>query len=187
MTSLLGDIQAQLAADLCRFNQELAAFIDMLPLDLSQFPADHISLRCHQSGTADGWRQALMQQGQLLSENRVNGRRICLFSLSQPLSVGPWQIDCVELPYPGNKHYPHEGWEHIELVIGGDAADFHARVLALLPDTLLCDRNITLKFSNPQVEGEILANPTLAVSNGTVTIKLHPHSIREVIASERHG
>ena len=42
-----------------------------------------------------------MQCGTLLSESMINGRPICLFDLSQPLAVGPWQIDCVELPYPG--------------------------------------------------------------------------------------
>ena len=35
-----------------------------------------------------------------------------MFDLNQPLRVGPWLIDCVELPYPGEKRYPHEGWEH---------------------------------------------------------------------------
>lgn len=185
MKNLVSNTQAELTADLCRFNQALVVFMDMLAIDLSQFSADHISLRCHKSDTADRWRQALMQQGQLLSESIINGRRICLFSLFQPLYVGPWQIDCVELPYPGAKHYPHQGWEHVELVIGGDAEGFHARALALLPDAVLGDSNIKLKFSNPQTEGERLANPTLAVSNGTVTIKFHSHSIRDVVASEQ--
>jgi len=30
-----------------------------------------------------------------------------------------------------------------------------------------------------------LPNPTLAVTDGEVTIKFHPHSIREIVASEQ--
>jgi len=30
-----------------------------------------------------------------------------------------------------------------------------------------------------------LPNPTLAITDGTVTIKFHPYSIRDVVASEQ--
>lgn len=90
-----------LRLDLPRFEQALQQFAARLQLDLSSFTADHISLRCHQNATAERWRQGLMQCGTLLSESMINGRPICLFDLQQPLAVGPWRIDCVELPYPG--------------------------------------------------------------------------------------
>ncbi|WP_273876845.1 VOC family protein, partial [Serratia marcescens] len=67
----------------------------------------------------------------------INGRPICLFDLQQPLAVGPWRIDCVELPYPGEKRYPHEGWEHVELVLSGDPQTLHARALSHLADEAL--------------------------------------------------
>ncbi|MBW7983333.1 VOC family protein [Enterobacillus tribolii] len=176
---------SELDADLARFTGLLEALAQKLGLDLSQFRADHISLRCHQNATADRWRHGLMQCGDLLSENNINGRPICLFTLRQPLTVGSWQIDCVELPYPGEKRYPHEGWEHVELVIDGDPQTLHPRALALLPDAALLTPGIKLKFSAPQGEGERLPNPTLAVSDGQVTIKFHPYDIRDVVASER--
>ncbi|MBI3310395.1 MAG: VOC family protein [Serratia liquefaciens] len=174
-----------LALDLPRFEQALSRFADKLHLDLSQFTADHISLRCHQNATADRWRQGLQQCGSLLSEAMINGRPICLFDLQQPLKLGPWLIDCVELPYPGNKRYPHEGWEHVELVLSGDPATLYARALSHLPDEALLAPGIKLKQSSPQGEGERLPNPTLAITDGTVTIKFHPYSIREVVASEQ--
>lgn len=40
-----------LLADLPRFEQQLVAFATQLNLDLTQFCADHISLRCHQAET----------------------------------------------------------------------------------------------------------------------------------------
>lgn len=46
-----------LALDLPRFEQALDQFAAKLQLDLSQFSADHISVRCHQDATAERWRQ----------------------------------------------------------------------------------------------------------------------------------
>ncbi|MGL6020282.1 MAG: VOC family protein [Gibbsiella quercinecans] len=174
-----------LALDLPRFTQTLAQFADKLDLDLSLFTADHIAVRCHQDATAERWRHGLLQCGTLLSQAMINGRPICLFDLATPLQIGPWQIDCVELPYPGEKRYPHEGWEHVELVIGGDPAALYANALQHLPDAALLAPGIKLKYSAPKGEGERLANPTLAISDGNVTLKFHPYSIREVVASER--
>ncbi|HFI5308301.1 VOC family protein [Serratia liquefaciens] len=174
-----------LALDLPRFEQALSQFAEKLHLDLSQFTADHVSLRCHQNTTAERWRLGLEQCGSLLSEAMINGRPICLFDLQQPLKVGPWQIDCVELPYPGDKRYPHEGWEHVELVLSGEPATLYARALAHLPDEALLAPGIKLKQSSPKGEGERLPNPTLAITDGTVTIKFHPYSIRDIVASEQ--
>lgn len=174
-----------LALDLPRFEQALSQFAEKLHLDLSQFTADHVSLRCHQNTTAERWRLGLEQCGSLLSEAMINGRPICLFDLQQPLKVGPWLIDCVELPYPGDKRYPHEGWEHVELVLSGEPATLYARALAHLPDEALLAPGIKLKQSSPKGEGERLPNPTLAITDGSVTIKFHPYSIRDIVASEQ--
>ncbi|AEF46004.1 protein of unknown function DUF991 [Serratia sp. AS12] len=174
-----------LALDLPRFEQALSQFAEKLHLDLSQFSADHISVRCHQNTTAERWRQGLQQCGSLLSEATINGRPIYLFDLHQPLQVGPWLIDCVELPYPGDKRYPHEGWEHVELVLSGEPASLYARALSHLPDEALLAPGIKLKQSSPKGEGERLPNPTLAITDGSVTIKFHPYSIREIVASEQ--
>ncbi|KEY57943.1 YecM protein [Serratia sp. DD3] len=186
MTDLLSINELNdLALDLPRFEQALSEFAQKLHLELSQYHADHISLRCHQDSTAERWRQGLLQCGVLLSENIINGRVICLFDLTVPLQVGPWQIDCIELPYPGKKRYPHEGWEHVELVLAGDPATLYTRALEQLADEALLQPGISLKQSWPKSEDESLANPTLAVSDGQVTIKFHPHSIRDVVTNGR--
>lgn len=185
MSGLRNIVELQdLLTDLPCFEQKLVIFAAKLTLDLTQFSADHISLRCHQTETAQRWRSGLEQCGHLMSESQINGRPICLFKLAQPLAVGPWQIDCVELPYPGKTHYPHEGWEHIELVLPGDPQTLHQRALALLPATL--PEGISSKFSSPQGEHERLANPTLAVSDGEITIKFHPYTLWQIVDSERN-
>nr|WP_313906615.1 VOC family protein [Shewanella algae] len=42
-----------------------------------------------------------------------------------------------------------------------------------------------LKASSPKGEAERLANPTLAFKAGGVCVKVHPHSIQAIIASEQ--
>ncbi|MEE3661324.1 VOC family protein [Brenneria sp. g21c3] len=177
-------LSEDLALDLLRFEQELNRFAALLRLDLSQFSADHISLRCHQFATAERWKAQMLRRGTLFSEKMINGRIICLFILDAKINVGPWRIDCIELPWPGKKHYPHEGWEHVELVLPGDPETLHQRALACLSDDALRSPGVKFNFSSPQGENERLPNPTLAVSNGKVTIKFHSCDIRDIVISE---
>ncbi len=173
-----------ITADLPRFAGALAALSARLGLDVAPLEADHISLRCHQNTTAERWRRGFEQCAQLLSENQINGRPICLYKLNTPLVVGHWHFSVVELPWPGEKRYPHEGWEHIEIVLPGDPQTLNARALALLSDDGLSQPGIVVKTSSPKGEHERLPNPTLAVSDGSVTIKFHPWSIEDIVASE---
>lgn len=175
---------ADIAEDLPRFTGALTALAERLGLDISPLNADHISLRCHQNTTAERWRAGLEQCGELLSENIINGRPICLFRLYQPVCVAHWQFHVVELPWPGEKRYPHEGWEHIEIVLPGEPQTLNARALALLSDNGLSQPDISVKTSAPKGEHERLPNPTLAVTDGKVTIKFHPWSIEAIVASE---
>ena len=173
-----------IASDLPRFTHALDELSRRLGLDITPLTADHISLRCHQNATAERWRRGFEQCGELLSENMINGRPICLFKLHEPVQVAHWQFSIVELPWPGEKRYPHEGWEHIEIVLPGDPETLNARALALLSDEGLSLPGISVKTSSPKGERERLPNPTLAVTDGKVTIKFHPWSIEEIVASE---
>ena len=174
-----------IASDLPRFTHALDELSLRLGLNITPLTADHISLRCHQNATAERWRRGFEQCGELLSENIINGRPICLFKLHEPVCVQHWQFSIVELPWPGEKRYPHEGWEHIEIVLPGEAQTLNARALALLSDHGLSQPGIFVKTSSPKGERERLPNPTLAVSDGSVTIKFHPWSIETIVASER--
>ncbi len=174
-----------IVADLPRFTDALTGLAARLGLDIAPLDADHISLRCHQNATAERWRKGFEQCGGLLSENIINGRPICLFKLAQPVKVAHWAFSVVELPWPGEKRYPHEGWEHIEIVLPGEPETLNARAVALLSDEGLCQKGIAVKTSAPKGEHERLPNPTLAVTDGAVTIKFHPWSIETIVASER--
>lgn len=174
-----------ISADLPRFTLAFTELSTRLGLDIAPLMADHISLRCHQNATAERWRRGFEQCGELLSENIINGRPICLFRLHEPVCVAHWKFHVVELPWPGEKRYPHEGWEHIEIVLPGDPHTLNARALALLADDGLSQPGIVVKTSSPKGEHERLPNPTLAVTDSKVTVKFHPWSIEEIVASER--
>lgn len=174
-----------ISADLRRFTDDLHQLVTRLGLNTADLNADHISLRCHQNATAERWRRGFEQCGELLSETVINGRPICLFRLSAPVQVAHWEFTIVELPWPGEKRYPREGWEHIEIVLPGAPETLNARALALLCDEGLSQPGIVVKTSSPKGDRERLPNPTLAVTDGNVTVKFHPWSIEDIVASEQ--
>lgn len=90
----------------------------------------------------------------------------------------------VELPWPGEKRYPHEGWEHIEIVLPGEPETLNARALVLLSDKGLSQPGIVVKTRSPRGEREHLPNPPLTVTDGNVTVKFHPRSIEDIVGSE---
>lgn len=184
--SILSSIKEleDLSLGLSLFEQNILTLANQVELTLTDLYCDHISVRCNQNTTAERWHHGFSQCARLLSNKPINGRPISLFELNKPLTLAGLTIDCVELPYPGNKFYRHEGWEHIELVLSCPPAELHARALDRLSDRGLLLKGIELKMSNPPGAGEHLANPTLAVSDGLITIKFHPYSIKEIIASE---
>lgn len=171
-------------ADLPRFAADITAFAARLGLETQGLEVDHIALRCHETATAERWRQGLEACAVLLSENQINGRTICLYKLPQPLMLAHWPISVIELPWPGARRYAHQGWEHIEVVLRTERAMLNASALALLSDESLTAPDISIKTSHPVGRHERLPNPTLAVTDGKVTIKFHPWSIEEIVASE---
>ncbi len=173
-----------LSEDLLSFSPLLGAFAARLGLNLAIYPVDHIALRCHQEATAQRWYEGWRLCGRCFKEDRVNGRTIALFHLPAPIEFGGLRIDCVELPWPGQRRYAHEGWEHIEIVLPGPARSLAQRALSLLSDTALASPDIRIKQSTPRGEIEALPNPTLAVTDGRVTIKFHPHGLPAIVAGE---
>jgi len=150
---------------------------------------DHVALRVNDIATAESLLAEFKQRGEIISDSIINGRPIYIIVLAEPVTLGDWQIDCVELPFPA-KHYPQQGWEHIELVLPGNATTMLEleQALALVNpniDTVLAnDRSIKVKRSAPQAAGETLANPTIAFKQGDICIKVHSAGIKAVVASE---
>lgn len=185
------------------FEAEILKLLDDLHLTALNLECDHVALRVNSIASADAIKHDLSAVGRVISDNQINGRSILIFALDTPLQLGCFSIDCIELPYPSDKVYPQEGWEHIELILPSTAQDCstlatlvsaQCPLLApLLDETHSGDtalpipselRQVKVKMSSPKGDKERLPNPTIAFKRGNVCIKLHPHGIKTVIASE---
>ncbi|MGF1737505.1 VOC family protein [Photobacterium satsumensis] len=187
-----GLLPEQMLAELPAFMAKIERLAEQLGLSLAGYQADHIALRVNDWEIAEQLHQAWLAYGTEWSTNEINGRPIVVIGFDTPLSCGPWQIEALELPYPGEKSYPQEGWEHVEFVIPSKAADTDALKVSLdqaFPELAsqwdkLADKGIKVKASSPSGEKERLSNPTYAFKHDGVCIKLHPHSLKAVIESE---
>ncbi|MGE6434512.1 VOC family protein [Shewanella baltica] len=194
------------------FEAQILALLETLDLADKALVCDHVALRVNSIASADALRDAFSCVGKIISDNIINGRTILIIELDTPLTLGQFSIACVELPYPSDKIYPQEGWEHIELVIDSKATECDTlsqdllalcpKLSALLPSeqaaepVQLCSQDLSsqglaslagikIKMSSPKGDKERLANPTIAFKRDDVCIKVHPHGIKAVIASEQ--
>lgn len=194
------------------FEAQILALLETLDLADKALVCDHVALRVNSIASADALRYAFSRVGKIISDNIINGRTILIIELDIPLTLGQFSIACVELPYPSDKVYPQEGWEHIELVIDSKATECDTlsrdllalcpKLSALLPSEQAAEpvpssslglnsqgiaslAGIKIKMSSPKGDKERLANPTIAFKRDDVCIKVHPHGIKAVIASEQ--
>ena len=182
--------QTALLADFQDFEQKIQALAAEIHLDLSQYEIDHLSLRVNYEQTANAWLTRLLAYGSVLSDNQINGRVIYLIQLHEPLYLAKQWIDVVELPFPKDKHYPQETWEHIEVVVPFLPNETAAEWLARIKNTFLRNQpeRFTVKMSEPKGCGETLLNLSVAVSfvdkrQNPTCIKFHPYSIKQIVSA----
>lgn len=179
----------QLSDSLAEFSTQISDFITELGLQ-QLTECDHVALRVNSNETADELTAAFARQGEIISNNVINGRPIMIIKLAQPLQIAGRQVPCIELPYP-NKPYPQEGWEHVELVLPHNAQNCEALQMQLisiapkLTHIFAGTSDINIKSSSPSSATERLANPTIAFKRGNLCVKVHPHPIETIIASEK--
>ncbi|ABM00320.1 VOC family protein [Shewanella amazonensis] len=173
------------------FETRILALVDKLGLTDLKLECDHASLRVNTREAADKLTESFSHLGCIISNNMINGRPILIIKLHTALNLGPFTVPCIELPYPGSKQYPSEGWEHIELVLACNATDCDTLEQALVAEVpsigavLAGDSPFKVKRSSPQGDAERLPNPTLAFGLDGLTVKVHPHGIEAIVASEQ--
>ncbi|MBB1364228.1 VOC family protein [Shewanella sp. SR44-4] len=186
------------------FSQRISVFIHRLGLDNLALNCDHAALRVNDNQTAQLLVDEFSQHGKIISNNIINGRPILIIKLAEPLVIGAMKIQCVELPFPSDKSYPVEGWEHIELVFPSQAQTCDELVAELIEKVpLLADviagntiagntiagsdenSDIKVKQSSPKGDKERLANPTIAFKANGICVKVHPHDIQQIVESEQ--
>lgn len=88
-----------------------------MKINLTDYQIDHLALRANSKEKAKNWLTELLKYGKILSSNIVNHRPIYLIELDEPVNFIGQPVDVIELPFPKNKQYPQETWEHIEIVM----------------------------------------------------------------------
>ena len=181
--------QTALFADFQDFEQKIQTLAAEIHLDLSQYEIDHLSLRVNYEQTANTWLTRLLAYGSVLSDNLINGRVIYLIQLHEPLRLAQQEVDVVELPFPKDKHYPQETWEHIEVVVPFLPNETAAEWLARIKNTFWGNQSerFTVKTSETKGDGEKLLNLSVAVSfldktQNPTCIKFHPYSIKQIVS-----
>ncbi|WP_032091980.1 VOC family protein [Necropsobacter rosorum] len=175
-------------SDFIEFERKIIALAAAMALPLQAYPIDHLAVRVNQRKDAEQWLTVLLKCGTILSDNIINGRPIYLIKLNKPLRFCDQDVDIIELPFPKNKLYPQHAWEHIEVVIPflykESTEEWVKRINALFLWNKLTD--LSVKVSEPKVEGERLPNPSVAVSfaqqsDNHTCIKVHPYHIKKII------
>ncbi|PNH97123.1 VOC family protein [Vibrio diazotrophicus] len=184
----------QMKQNLENFIEKIQQLTTVLQIDLSAYQLDHIAMRINELELAKLAHQAWAQEGEVISQTQINGRPIIVIAFNQPLVIKTWHIECLELPYPAKgKIYPEQSWEHVEFVVPSDAQtadDYLEHLKQVFPDLALnwgklVDKGVKVKLSSPKGEGERLNNPTVAFKWQGVCIKLHPHSLKNIVESEQ--
>ena len=99
------------------FEEKILSLASEMALILTDYEIDHMAVRVNHCKTAKSYLDLFVKKGRIVSDNLINGRVIYLVELEQPITFLGQKVSIVELPYPKDKIYPREGWEHIEIVI----------------------------------------------------------------------
>ena len=170
------------------FERKIQALATEMRVNLTDYVIDHLALRVNSSEMGQNWLVRLLKCGTILADNLVNGRVIYLIQLDEPLPFLNQFIDIIELPFPKDKTYRYETWEHIEFVLPFLAKESTNEWITRVQSIFLWNQfdALTIKVSEPKAEGELLPNPSIAVSlknnlQNHTSIKVHPYSIKKIV------
>ena len=170
------------------FEEKILSLASEMALILTDYEIDHMAVRVNHCKTAKSYLDLFVKKGRIVSDNLINGRVIYLVELEQPITFLGQKVSIVELPYPKDKIYPREGWEHIEIVIPflpqESVADWCERIKKQFQLNQLI--HLKVKVDEPKADGEKLLNPSIAVSfvdkqQNHTCIKVHPYNIKQII------
>jgi len=101
---------------------------------------DHLSYRVANFGEYENARKSLLDYGEIITENIINGRPIAVFRLNDLLISDYFAVNCLELPAPKAGSDYKSGLEHAEFVVEMPLKDFITKYPSLMFDTKEMDR-----------------------------------------------
>lgn len=178
----------ELWQELPAFEAQIQQLAKVMKINLADYQIDHLALRVNTQENAKNWLTALLKYGRIAADNIINGRPIYIIELAKPLNFASQAVDIIELPFPKDKHYPKETWEHIEIVIPFLAEESTEQWIKRISNLFLWKDNhqLIVKVSEPKAAGEQLPNPSIAVSFADKTtnhscIKVHPYALKKIL------
>ncbi|WP_301098714.1 VOC family protein [Otariodibacter sp.] len=180
--------------ELTKFEQQIQEIATLANISLQDYQIDHMSVRMNQMDTAKAWYNMLLESAEIFNESMINGRPIALFKLHQPIVFCDQTVSILELPFPKGKIYPREGWEHIEIIAPFQPNESVEQWIQRMLSTFKLEQQslLTFKISQPKSSGEIIPNPTIALTLNDKTnrnnccLKVHPYDIKSIICSENN-
>lgn len=139
-------------------------------IDVSGLEMDHICFRVEHTEQYDALKSFLVRHSVLLVEHEINGRFIASYRLLEPIIIGAFSIEVLELPAP-KKGSPYPmGYEHVEFVTDRSLENFLSKYPNLKWD---------LSGMNKQTNRDI----RLRFDSG-FSVKFHEQSLEKVVQAE---
>lgn len=153
------------------FLDKLLSDIKEKGIDISDFYLDHFGYQCSSNEDYDRLKPELHSIAEMVSENRVGGRRVGIFKFNTPLSYNGKEILAVELVAPKEGQECPSALEHAEFVIDTDFDSFVKKY-----PNLDWDLTATNQPTFPMVKLKLSPN---------TQVKFHLQPVLEIIEEEK--
>lgn len=160
----------ELTAAAIPFVNTLLGHLEKVDVDVIGLDMDHICFRVENMEQYEALKSVLSKRSVLLVEHEINGRIIASYRLFEPIIVGAFSVEVIELPAP-KKGSPYPlGFEHAEFVADRSLDDF----LLKYPN---------LKWDLDGLHKQTNRDIRLRFDTG-FSVKFHEQSLQQVIQLE---
>ena len=140
--------------------------IEEIGIDVSGLEMDHVAYRASSKEEYETLKTEFLKEGYLIDEADVEGRRVVIYKLHQPIKFRNYLIPALELIEPKAGQNVKSGLEHAEFVLKVPFSEFMDKYPDLPWDTTTMDRK-----DFPHLKLKLDEN---------MVVKFHPKSILEM-------
>jgi len=152
------------------FLEELLENINKLGVDVSDLDMDHIAYQASSNEDYDRLTKDFEKIGKKVSEEIVNGRRVGIYQLNEPVHFKQYSPYAIELIAPKTEQNCKSALEHVEFVLKDSFDSFLKRYPNLPWDTIAINQPmfpmIRLKLTD------------------TTQVKFHLKTVLDIVASK---
>ena len=154
------------------FIDQLITKIKANGIDLSNYELDHLGYKASSNEDYDDLKKEMSDLGEEVSEELVNGRRVGIYKLKEPLVYDKYIIPAMELIAPKEGEVCPSSLEHVEFVVDTSLEEFAGRYPTL-------DWNMT------KINQTLFPMITLDLGSNT-QVKFHHKPVLEIIKEKEN-